>query len=116
MPTNNQIMQDHKHHICNPKAAKGESNLYDQDCVVEMLTEARSDERAKGNYCSLEYLQKTSKDSYEAGQKQARSDTTKKHIGAIWNWWTTKPQKRKNDMSVRIITRADIEELVRMME
>ena len=47
---------------------------------------------------------------------EARSDTTSKHIGAIWNWWATKPQKRKNDATTRIITRADIEELVRMME
>ena len=47
---------------------------------------------------------------------EARSDTTKKHIGAIWNWWATKPQKRKNDATTRIITRADIEELVRMMK
>lgn len=47
---------------------------------------------------------------------EARSDTTSKHIGAIWNWWATKPQKSKNDATTRIITRADIEELVRMME
>ena len=49
-------------------------------------------------------------------ESEARSDTTKKHIGAIWNWWTTKPQKSKNNATTRIITRADIEELVRMME
>ena len=47
---------------------------------------------------------------------EARSDTTKKHTGTIWNWWNTKPQKRKNDMTVRIITRTDIVELVRLME
>ena len=47
---------------------------------------------------------------------EARSDTTSKHIGAIWNWWATKPQKSQNDATTRIITRADIEELVRMME
>ena len=47
---------------------------------------------------------------------EARSNTTSKHIGAIWNWWATKPQKSKNDATTRIITRADIEELVRMME
>ena len=49
-------------------------------------------------------------------EAEARSDTTSKHIGAIWNWWATKPQKSKNDATTRIITRADIEELVRMME
>ena len=54
-------------------------------------------------------------DVYDA-LEEARSDTTSKHIGAIWNWWVTKPQKSKNDATTRIITRADIEELVRMME
>ena len=47
---------------------------------------------------------------------EARSDTASKHIEVIWNWWATKPQKSKNDATTRIITRADIEELVRMME
>lgn len=40
-------MQEHKNHTCNPKAKKGESQLYDQDCVIDMLDEARSDERRK---------------------------------------------------------------------
>ena len=41
---------------------------------------------------------------------------TKKHIGTIWDWWATKPQVRKNDATIRIITRTDIEELVRLMK
>ena len=45
---------------------------------------------------------------------EARADTTSKHTGAIWNWWATKPQKSKNDATIRIITRSDIEELVRL--
>ncbi len=47
---------------------------------------------------------------------EARADTIKKHIGIIWDWWATKPQVRKNDATIRIITRTDIEELVRLME
>ena len=47
---------------------------------------------------------------------EARDDTTKKHIGTIWEWWATKPQVRKNDATIRIITRTDIEELVRLMK
>ena len=35
-----------------------------------------------------------------------------KIINAIWAWWHTKPQKRKNDATIRIITREDIVELV----
>ena len=42
MVTNKQIMRVHKDHICNPKAAKGESQLYDKDCVGAMLDEACS--------------------------------------------------------------------------
>ena len=45
-----------------------------------------------------------------------RADTTNKHTGAIWNWWNTKPQKRKNDATTKIITRTDIEELIKMMD
>ena len=41
---------------------------------------------------------------------------TNKHIGAIWNWWTTKPQKSKNDATTKIITRADIEDLVKLID
>ena len=47
---------------------------------------------------------------------KARADTTSKHIGAIWNWWATKPQKSKNNATIRIITRTDIEELVRLIK
>ena len=47
MTTNKKIMREHKNHSCNPKAKKGESQLYDQDCVEVMLTEARDDERQK---------------------------------------------------------------------
>lgn len=47
---------------------------------------------------------------------EARADTTNKHTGAIWNWWNTKPQKRKNDETIRIITRTDIEELIKMIK
>ena len=56
---------------------------------------------------------------------EARADTIKKHIGTIWDWWATrtiwdwwatKPQVRKNDATIRIITRTDIEELVRLMK
>ena len=46
---------------------------------------------------------------------EARADTIKQ-IDAIWNWWATKPQVRKNDATIRIITRTDIEELVRLMK
>ena len=47
---------------------------------------------------------------------EARDDAAKKHIGTIWEWWATKPQVRKNDATIRIITRTDIEELVRLMK
>ena len=47
---------------------------------------------------------------------EARADTINKHTGAIWNWWNTKPQKRKNDETIRIITRTDIEELIKMIK
>ena len=47
---------------------------------------------------------------------ESRADTTKKHIRTIWSWWATKPQVRKNDATIRIITRTDIEELVRLMK
>lgn len=53
---------------------------------------------------------------YDTALNEARSDTTSKHIGAIWNWWNAKPQKRKNDKTTRIITRTDIEELVKLIE
>ena len=46
---------------------------------------------------------------------EARADTIKQ-IDAIGNWWATKPQVRKNDATIRIITRTDIEELVRLMK
>ena len=43
MTTNKEIMQAHDNHTCNPKAKKGESQLYDQDCVEVMLDAARAD-------------------------------------------------------------------------
>lgn len=55
-------------------------------------------------------------DDIRKAMNEACSDTTKKHIGAIWNWWATKPQKSKNDATIRIITRADIEELVKLID
>ena len=45
-------------------------------------------------------------------ESEARAYETQKIINVIWAWWNTKPQKRKNDATIRIITRGDITELV----
>lgn len=36
-------------------------------------------------------------------------------INTIWAWWDPKSQKRKNDTTVRIISRTDIVKLVSMI-
>ena len=43
-------------------------------------------------------------------------EISRKVVGSIWNWWNAKPQKRKNDATVRIITRTDIVELVNILK
>ena len=45
-------------------------------------------------------------------EKFDENKRTNRIINAIWAWWHTKPQKRKNDATIRIITREDIVELV----
>ncbi len=61
MTTNDEIMKEHKMHTCNPKSKKGESQLYDEDCVIEMLDEARADAIAKRDAEILEGIQKKKK-------------------------------------------------------
>lgn len=43
-------------------------------------------------------------------------NTQQKIINDIWAWWNTKPQKRKNSTTIRVITKTDIEELVNMLK
>lgn len=102
MPTNDEIIDREEMEWIVPDDVDG------REVLNRMLNKARADQKAWDNAQEEEYT--------EIAKRQSRADTANKHTGAIWNWWNTKPQKRKNDETIRIITRTDIEELIKMIK
>ena len=90
MPTNDEIVQEHRNHECNPKVVIDESQFYNQYCIEVMLDEARSDTakpivkelEKRGTLVHRESIEGTKKnnyvrfksDSYQALKKKYKVD------------------------------------------
>ncbi len=87
MATDDEIMEEHKNHMGNPKAKNGENQLYNQDCVKVMLDDARAEGRTDQFHRDIDEV---------VSIKDAKADTAKQifavldNLHIVENWSTQK--------------------------